>query len=230
MRRILAIGSIAVAILLAAAFLHLPGRPVPPQWDPFEPLQITDPKTPLTRWKIAWAEDEPALCARILAENGQLDRLEDLMTDGHCGISPRFKIRQTGAAKLSPVETTCATALRLALWEHHGLQPAAQKHLGQEVTRIHHFGSYSCRPIRGSTTRWSTHAQAMAIDISGFDLKDGQRITLLNDWTAGDAKAAFLKDIRNAACQWFGTTLGPEFNALHADHFHFQVRGRGTCR
>ena len=76
----------------------------------------------------------------------------------------------------------------------------------------------------------STHATASAIDISGFDLTDGTRIRLLKDWDESDAKAQFLRDVRDTPCDWFGTTLGPDYNAAHADHFHLQNWGWGTCR
>jgi hypothetical protein len=36
--------------------------------------------------------------------------------------------------------------------------------------------------------------------------------------------------VRDSACVWFKTALGPEFNDLHKDHFHLQSRGFGTCR
>ena len=53
-------------------------------------------------------------------------------------------------------------------------------------------------------------------------------VDLLDGWDGPDGD--FLRRIRDAACTWFGTTLGPEYNALHRDHFHLQDRGYGTCR
>src|SRR5687767_6561110 len=75
--------------------------------------------------------------------------------------------------------TSCAVAAGLALWEWHVVQPAAQRHFGQEVATIDHFGSYSCRRLYGrSQGGWSEHATANAVDIAGFALADGTRISV----------------------------------------------------
>lgn len=45
-------------------------------------------------------------------------------------------------------------------------------------------------------------------------------------------KARFLKSIHESACGIFGTVLGPEANAAHRDHFHFDLahrRRRAFC-
>ena len=77
----------------------------------------------------------------------------------------------------------------------------------------------------------STHATADAIDITGFTLEDGRKITLLEGWDSEDpAVSGFLRDVRDSACDWFRVTLGPDYNALHADHFHLQNTGWGACR
>lgn len=46
-------------------------------------------------------------------------------------------------------------------------------------------------------------------------------------------EAAFLKRLHKGACKIFGTTLGPELNEPHRNHFHFdmkQRRLRSVCR
>lgn len=119
------------------------------------------------------------------------------------------------------------------MWAKHGLQPAAQELFGQSIARIEHFSSYSCRAMRttsGGTGRMSTHATANSIDISGFVLADGTAINLLRDWEGAGPKSAFLRRANDTACAWFRVTLGPEYNSLHADHFHLQHTGFGLCR
>jgi hypothetical protein len=46
-----------------------------------------------------------------------------------------------------------------------------------------------------------------------------------------DPKGQFLKLIHDKACQRFGTTLGPEANAAHKNHFHLDQKKRrsGFC-
>lgn len=127
----------------------------------------------------------------------------------------------------APVKTSCPVTLRTAMWEQHSLQPAAKTYLGAGIKEILHYSSYNCRQIRGSNNRWSTHATGEAIDIAGFVLTDGRKITLLKDW---EKEQDFFDAIRQGACQWFKTVLGPDYNSLHRDHFHLQSVGRGTCR
>jgi len=43
-----------------------------------------------------------------------------------------------------------------------------------------------------------------------------------------DRTAAFLHQTHSAACQIFGTTLGPEANAAHRNHFHVDMAPRKT--
>ncbi len=76
----------------------------------------------------------------------------------------------------------------------------------------------------------SQHATANAIDVSGFTLNDGRKISLKADWTGDDAKAKFLRAARDGLCDWFNTVLSPDYNALHADHFHADMGPYLTCR
>ena len=88
------------------------------------------------------------------------------------------------------------------------------------------FGSYACRNVIGSQQnagKRSGHAIANAIDVGGFVLKDGRRITILNDWRSTDpATQQFLRTIHASACKRFGTVLSPDYNAAHANHLHLE--------
>ena len=210
-----------------------PDTPLPRAWNPVQPLAVADPVTPVTGWKLARTTADASLCVAALDAAAQVRQMPPLTETEACFIVDRVALSQIGQANLSPVETSCATALRLAMWERHSVQPAAQELLGQDVRAIAHLGSYSCRPMRtgsGLSERMSTHATASAIDISGFQLADGRQIRLLADWDGEDETAAFLRRVRDGACDWFGLTLSPDFNRLHADHFHLQTNGWGGCR
>ncbi|MDA9208085.1 extensin family protein [Octadecabacter sp.] len=223
------IGGIAIG---AVAVLH-PESPLPPEWNPNTPLVVDAPVSVLTSWKLRRALNDPAQCLSVLEVASRMSALDPFEETEHCHVRNRVSISGVGQARLDAIDTSCATALRLAMWEHHGIQPAAQELLGTDVSIIRQVGSYNCRPIRttqGASERWSTHSTADAIDISGFDLADGRRIRLIDDWEGEDATAAFLHAVRDSACTWFATTLGPDYNSLHADHFHLQARGWGTCR
>lgn len=214
------------------AIMH-PETPLPPAWNPTQPLRISDPVTPLTNWKLNRAAATETQCLSTLQGHAALRALAPLKDSDRCFISDRVDLRRVGHARLAPLETRCAIALRMAMWEQHSLQPAAQAFLSTQVTSIAHIGSYNCRAMRtsaGGSTRMSTHATADAIDISGFDFEDGTQIRLIADWNGADAKVAFLRAVRDGACKWFALTLSPDYNRLHADHFHLQSRGWGLCR
>ena len=225
----------AVAVFGSAAALLVwhPKTPLPKAWNPIHPLDITAPLTALTGWKLNRTAADAALCVAAL-EREQIVSLSPLLSENpRCGIKARVRVSGVGTAVLDPVDTSCAVALRLAMWERHGLQPAAQAAFGTSIARIEHQSSYVCREIRtpdGSGGRMSTHATGEAIDVKGFVLKDGRRVSLLADWVGNDAEATFLRRARDTSCTWFATTLGPEYNALHAAHFHLQSRGWGLCR
>lgn len=225
-------------VILACGFgawqLHThPETPLPDGWNLMRPLAISDAVTPLTFWKLERALATPEACLSALVTSADFAAMESRQDSSNCHIRNRVGLRQLGQIRLASVETSCAIALRTAMWVQHDLQPAAIRILGAGLEEIEHFGSYNCRTMRTGTqgeTRWSTHATAEALDVSGFRFGGGQRISLLRDWDGPGAKADFLRSARNSACDWFPTTLGPEFNALHADHFHLQSRGWGTCR
>lgn len=126
----------------------------------------------------------------------------------------------------SPADTTCAVAAGLAIWLRHDVQPAAQRLMRSPVRAIEHYGTASCRRIGGGE-RWSEHATGNAIDLGVFVLEDGRRISVLRGWQGSAAEAAFLREVRDAACSTFATVLSPDYNAAHADHLHLDQAGRG---
>jgi hypothetical protein len=131
-------------------------------------------------------------------------------------------------ANLGPV--TCPLANTFAAWARYGVDRAARQVLGNPLVRIETMGSYSCRNVAG-TARRSGHASANAIDVSAFVLADGRRITVLDGWRQGTpAERQFLRIVHASACKRFGTSLGPEYNAAHANHLHVEVNGDGFCR
>jgi hypothetical protein len=131
-------------------------------------------------------------------------------------------------SNLGPV--TCPTAQALAGWARYGVDRAARQILGSRLARIETMGSYSCRNVAGSSRR-SAHARAAAVDVAAFVLEDGRRVSVLGQWKGGNSKEReFLRTVQASACKRFGTVLGPEYNAAHADHFHLEAGGKGFCR
>lgn len=137
---------------------------------------------------------------------------------------------QLQIANIGPV--TCDVSQAFAGWARFGADRAAQQILGSSLKRIETFGSYSCRNVAG-TNRRSAHSTAGAIDISGFVLADGRRITVKAGWNGGTApEREFLRVVQKSACKRFATVLGPEYNTAHEDHLHVEGvgNGRSFCR
>lgn len=131
-------------------------------------------------------------------------------------------------SNIGPV--ACPLADTFAGWARYGVDRAARQILGSPLVRIETMGSYSCRNVAG-TSRRSAHATAEAIDVSGFVLADGRRITVLGGWTAGtDRERRFLRTIHDSACKRFGTVLSPDYNSAHRDHLHVELGGGSYCR
>lgn len=226
------IGMLFVTLAAIAGWQLLvnPNTPLPHEWNPLKPLVISAPPTPLTGYKLERVLDDPDRCLRTLEQRAEFRQLPPLNDSPQCFIANRVELRTVSGVILDPVETSCETALRLTMWVEHDLNPAAQESFNQSVRSLGHIGSYNCRRIRGSSDRMSSHATASSIDISSVTLSNGTRISLLGNWDNGDTETRFFRTVRDGGCDWFQTVLGPEFNALHADHFHFQSRGWGTCR
>ena len=232
-----ALSAVLTFLMLTGAGGYLllahPDTPLPPEWNPAVPLDVTAPATPVTSWKLARAQEGQACLSALATDGGSYSSLPDIEETPRCHIRDRVRVTEVAGIALSPVETRCQTALRLALWVRHGVEPSAREVFGIGGARLHHLSSYNCRPIRtasGAGSRMSSHATADAIDITGVTLADGRRIDLNDDWNGDNASARFLRLIRDHACDWFDTVLGPDFNDLHAGHFHLQSTGWGTCR
>jgi len=139
--------------------------------------------------------------------------------------SDRADLRLAG---LGPM--TCPLADTLAGWARYGVDRAAQQILGSPLVKIETMGSYNCRNIAGSPRR-SAHATGNAVDVSGFVLADGRRITVAGNWADKSPQVQrFFTTIHTSACKRFGTVLSPAYNAAHYDHLHLEVSGRSYCK
>lgn len=206
-----------------------------PERFPWTALDLSDPIGPFTGRKLADLTGDARRCRALLGEAGLAEVAAPVLGSGEpdCRVDDGVRIRpeDTQAIDYAPggLITSCPVAAALALWERDVVQPAARRRFGQAVTRIDHAGSFSCRRLYGrSSGAFSEHATADAIDITGFRLADGTRISVLKDWQGGGDKAAFLREVRDGACPLFSTVLSPDYNRAHADHFHLDQATRGA--
>lgn len=203
-----------------------------PQDMPWTTLDLAQPVGLFTGRKLAALTQDYPGCRAALDKAGIGYAAVGPRGEGQCAHSDSMRLRQTpGAIRLSPsdVAPSCPVVAALKLWEWHVVQPAAERIYGQGVRQIDTLGSFNCRRMYGrSEGRYSEHATADAIDISAFVLEDGRRVRVLRDWTGEERDAAFLRSVRDGACDLYATVLSPDYNAAHADHFHLDQAERGN--
>jgi hypothetical protein len=157
-----------------------------------------------------------------------------------CG-APQVVIYEAGPTGVkwnaAPV-VTCQLALGLARFETL-LSSSTQALLGKRVVRINQGGTYSCRKM-ARFKLVSEHSYANAIDIRSFDLDDKTSISVKRHFGKLDGEpttpeSKFLRTVANRTFDdaVFSVVLTPYWDALHADHFHFDnahFRVDGTRR
>ena len=223
------VGLTLLALFGIVLWASLRGRP---QDMPWTPLDLGQPAGLFTGRKLAALGNDFPQCRALLARAGVRYTVLPTRSDGQCGYADGVRLTAGGARRIdfapAGLGVACPVAAALSMWEWDVLQPAAQAAFGARVASIDHFGSYSCRRIYGRDAgSWSEHSTADAVDIAGFRLTDGTRITVARDWKGDGPKARFLHTVRDGACQLFATTLSPDYNAAHADHLHLDQADRG---
>lgn len=227
-KAILLLALIALAALALAAWARRN-----PEDLPWTRLDLARPVGAFTGRKLAGLGGDGAFCRGLLARAGiRFAPLGPRRESAHCGHEDAIRFATGGARAIAlrpaDVGMSCPVAAALALWEWHVVQPAALRHFGRRVESIDHLGSYSCRRLYGrSDGPWSEHATANALDVAGFRIEGGMRVTVLDDWSRGGARSAFLRDVRDGACALFATALSPDYNRAHRDHLHLDQAARG---
>ena len=225
------IAMLVIGGLALAGYVFLRDRP---QDVPWTQLDLNQPVGAFTGRKIAALGEDFGQCRALLDRAGVHYTVRGPRGDGQCVEADGLVPKPGGATSIrySPasVAPSCAVVTGLALWEWQVVQPAARRFLGSGVSSIGHFGSYSCRRLYGASEgQWSEHATGNAIDIASFTLEDGKTVSVLADWNKGSAdEQAFLRAVRDGACDLFATVLSPDYNAAHANHFHLDQAQRGA--
>ncbi|AVE60827.1 MULTISPECIES: extensin family protein [Citrobacter] len=221
-----------LAIVLLGAVGVVGYRSLPSHYNPFVPLQLSDPPGWLTKFKLQHLT--PQQCQGLLEQanrQGMISSQPVADSAGECPLSDVVRVRHFGSVSLSSsFLASCPLALSSALFVARQAKPLTQSFMGSQLTRIEHLGSYACRNIyHRADARRSEHASAQAWDISGFQLADGRKVTVLRGWK-DEKTAPWLRAMLNGSCTYYGNGLGPEYNAAHANHFHLGMRGYGLCR
>ena len=236
-----------VVLASAAAILRPPLRPgdllanvvtdAPPTFDaalsvPAAPtlsaMAIPVALIPQTRSADIVAKAEAARVERVrgsVCGNPQIqgEALGPVSGSGACGIDDGVLVRSVNGVRLSTAATIdCNTANALQDWVARVALPTVGN-TGGGLASLQIMGTYACRNRNNATSgRLSEHGFGRAVDIGGFGLQNGKAFTVLNGWGT-DSYGAMLRQMHRAACGIFGTVLGPESNAYHRDHFHFDT-------
>jgi hypothetical protein len=152
------------------------------------------------------------------------------VSTGPCAVENPVRVTSAAVPWNQPAVMTCALADRVDRFLVEAVEPLARRYLATDVARMDHFGAYSCRPVEGMAGRWSEHASGRAIDVSGFLLKDGERVSIEHDWRVDGPKGEFLHALAKRACDYFNLVLTPDSDKLHYNHFHLDIGRWRLCQ
>lgn len=197
------------------------------------------PEPPLLdAWSLAAREDGDACRADLKAAGFKFQALPDRSArdKSGCGIPHAVIVFKgpTGITYDPPITVDCTMARALASVEKI-VQEEAQTHLRSPIVKIGNLGAFACRPRnykKGNSL--SAHAFGSAVDVASFHPAKGTPAVILRDYEdsarstpAQDDRRRFLREVfvrlrRDADLTY---AVGPDFNAIHKNHFHLDHGG-----
>ena len=174
--------------------------------------------------------DGPACRAALGRATMRFSVMADRKIGDLCGFTDVVRADSTPIAFSPRTVATCTMTAGLYWWQNR-LDEIAQVQLHTRIVRIDQLGTYACRNINSAAEgRRSQHATANAIDIAAFHTADGRVISVLKDYGKDTPEGRFLDGAHQSACGLFNIVLGPNYNRLHANHFHLDLGGFRFCR
>jgi hypothetical protein len=225
-----------IAALLLLLLLGCCGSPVGPAREtpsPLPPPDLAAPPGPRLWQQLRSLHGRPQLCADLLARQTgwTLRRLPDTAPSPGCGLRGAVRVEASPLQLSRPLDLSCPLAASLHIWMRETVAPAARAHLGSRIISVETFGSYACRPRNNQKgARLSEHANANAIDISGFRLADGRQVRIRDLKQLSAREQAFVAAVRAGACQTVSVVLGPGSDGFHEDHLHLDLGPWRACR
>jgi hypothetical protein len=179
------------------------------------------------------SRETQACFADLSREDVRFSPMVDRDYGGGCQVLGAVQLIDIGVPVTNLKAMRCGLADTFIGWTRHAVAPAAYQILGSELVRVESMGSYACRNVVGvpGVEKLSGHATANAVDVSGFVLQDGRRITVEQGWRSPDPRVHdFFQAIHSSACKRFGTVLSPDYNAAHYNHLHLEDDHKHFCR
>lgn len=192
--------------------------------EPAEPVVVAPPDA-------GPAEDEAdfAACeAELAALGASYERAAPIDGEGSCGAPRPIRLTAVGGIEIRPaLALRCATALSLGLWVDRVVAPLSDLYMDDSLRAVLVGTGYQCRRRRGDgTAKWSEHAFANAVDISGMMFESGDVLAIEERTRSAEPGRSFQAGVRGGACAFFTTVLGPTTNAAHANHLHVDMAER----
>ena len=209
-----------------------------PERFPWTPLSLTEPIGRFTGRKLAALGDDPARC-EALARRGRVGRSRrraaGAAADARLRLRPRrsscarrprraaLRARRAGHRLPGRRRAGCCGS---ATWS----SPPPRRHFGERVAAHRPFRKLfvppPLRPQRGRATASMPPPMRSTSPASAWPA--GAASACFATGTATGADAAFLREVRDGACDLFATVLSPDYNAAHADHLHLDQAARGA--
>lgn len=206
--------------------------PLPPPRPPDQRPAASDIEAPTTVDTAPEPQIYQTACPAVLSGTVIASPLP-LIDDGICQV--RSPLAVTGLVvggrevKFSaPAIVACPLASQLAEWVSR-VDAYAGVMFTSPVAELLVGTSYDCRPRNDEMgARVSEHGFADAIDVTGFRLENGTRLSLPEDWAGDGVEARALHYAHDAACGLFTTVLSPDANESHRDHLHLDLGCHGA--
>lgn len=197
------------------------------------------PEPLLDTWSLNAREDGDACRADLKAAGFKFSPLPDqkAVDKNGCGIPHGVIVMKgpTGIVYDPPIMVDCTMARALSSIEKI-VQEEAETNLHSKIARIANLGAFACRPRnyrKGASL--SAHAFGSAVDIAAFHPVKGTPAIVLRDYPDNPRPHAAAQDDRRrflrAVFQRFRRegdltyAVGPDFNAIHHNHFHLDRGG-----
>jgi hypothetical protein len=150
-----------------------------------------------------------------------------------CGIAMPVRLTSIALASGARLDLPgrpilgCEFAAVFADYARNLVAPLGASMLGSPVVALGTGSSFECRGrnrVAGAKT--SAHGKGIAIDLASILLADRRSIEVARQATPEETR--FLQSMRQAACGWFTTVLGPGSDAEHANHLHLDIERHGS--
>ncbi|MBU6464120.1 MAG: extensin family protein [Bradyrhizobium sp.] len=175
------------------------------------------------------APQPPSACRQALTDQVAIaPSIADIHGPGGCGGEDLVRLEKVvlpdkrQVMVKPPAILRCAMASEVAAWVRTDVAPLITS-LGSAISALDNLDSYECRGRnRVAGAQLSEHGRANALDVRGFQLANGQSISLVDRNVSREVR----ENVLHSVCARFTTVLGPGSDGYHEDHIHLDLIAR----